>query len=48
MKWLGINQEIACRKIINCTNETHVINVGKYVDKVRHKLEYRARKGSGQ
>jgi hypothetical protein len=41
-KWLCINEEIAHRKIINCNNKAHIINLGEYLDKVRHKWENKA------
>jgi hypothetical protein len=31
------------RRIINCTNTTHVRNLGKYLDKIRHKWENKVR-----
>jgi hypothetical protein len=43
-KWLCINEELAYRKIINCTNKAHIVNLGKYLDKVRHKRESMVRK----
>jgi hypothetical protein len=36
---LCMSEELARRKIINCTNKTHIINLGKYLDKVGHKWE---------
>jgi hypothetical protein len=38
-KWLCINEELAYRKIINCVNKSLIINLGEYLDKVRHKWE---------
>jgi hypothetical protein len=43
-KWLCINEELAYRKIINCTNKAYIINLGEYLDKVIHKWESRVRK----
>jgi hypothetical protein len=43
-KWLYVNEELAYRKIINCTNKTHMINLGKFLDKVRHEWENRVTK----
>jgi hypothetical protein len=43
-KWLCINEELAYRKIINCKNKGHIINLGEYLVKVRHNWENRARK----
>jgi hypothetical protein len=43
-KWLSINEELAHRKIVNCTNEAYIINLGEYLDKVRHKWESKVRK----
>jgi hypothetical protein len=31
-KWLNMNKEGACRKIIKITNRKHIQNVGKYLD----------------
>jgi hypothetical protein len=36
-KWLNVNKEVACRKIIEITNRTHIQNVGKYLDIVKKK-----------
>jgi hypothetical protein len=33
-KWQGTNEEIAQSKIINCINKMHIINLGKYPNKV--------------
>jgi hypothetical protein len=43
-KWLCINEELAHKKIVNCTNKNHVMNLGKYLDEVKHKWENRVRK----
>jgi hypothetical protein len=43
-KWLCINEELAYKKIVNSTNKAHVIHLGKYLDKVKHKWESRVRK----
>jgi hypothetical protein len=42
-KWLCINEELAYKKIVNCTNKNHIC-LGKYLDKVKHKWESRVRK----
>jgi hypothetical protein len=36
--------ELAYKKIANCTNEAHIIHLGKYLDKLKHKWESRVRK----
>jgi hypothetical protein len=36
-KWLNMNKEVACRKIMKITNRTHIQNVGKYLDIVKKK-----------
>jgi hypothetical protein len=36
-KWLNMNKEVACRKIIKITNRTQIKNVGKYLDIVKNK-----------
>jgi hypothetical protein len=36
-KWLNVNREVACRKIVKITNRTHIQNVGKYLDIVENK-----------
>jgi hypothetical protein len=43
-KWLCINEELAYNKIVNSTNKGHLINLGEYLDKVKHKGESRVRK----
>jgi hypothetical protein len=43
-KWLFINEELACKKIVNCANKAHIIHLGEYLDKVKHKWECRVRK----
>jgi hypothetical protein len=43
-KWLCINEELAYKKIVNCTNKAHIIHLGQYLDKVKHKWESRVRK----
>jgi hypothetical protein len=43
-KWLCINEELAYRKPINCANKAHIINLGEYLDEVRHKRENKERK----
>jgi hypothetical protein len=41
---VGINEELAYKKIVNCTNKADIIHLGKYLDKVKHKRENKARK----
>jgi hypothetical protein len=36
-KWLNMNTEVACRKIMKITNRTHIQNIGKYLDIVKNK-----------
>jgi hypothetical protein len=36
-KWLNMNKEVACRKIMNITNRTHIQNIGKYLNIVKNK-----------
>jgi hypothetical protein len=36
-KWLCINEELAYKTIVNWTNKAHIIHLGKYLDKVKHK-----------
>ena len=36
-KWIKMNKEVACRKIMKITNRTHIQNVGKYLDIVKNK-----------
>jgi hypothetical protein len=43
-KWLCINDELAYKKIVNCTNKVHIIHLGEYLDKVKHKWESSERK----
>jgi hypothetical protein len=43
-KWIGINEELAYRKITNSANKAHIINLAEYLDKVKHKWESRVRK----
>jgi hypothetical protein len=43
-KWLCINEELEYKKIVNCTNKAHMIHLGEYLDKVKHKWESRVRK----
>jgi hypothetical protein len=35
-KWLGMNKEIAYRKILRCFNKDDIRNLGKYLDKIKH------------
>jgi hypothetical protein len=43
-KLLYINEELAYKKTVNCTNKNYIILLGKYLDKVKHKWESRVRK----
>jgi hypothetical protein len=43
-KWLCVNEELAYKKTVNCANKNHIIHLGKYFDKVKHKWESRVRK----
>jgi hypothetical protein len=43
-KWLYINEELAYKKIVNCTNKAHIIHLGEYLDKVKQNWESRVRK----
>jgi hypothetical protein len=36
-KWLNMNKEEPCRKIIKITNRTHIQNAGKYLNIVKKK-----------
>jgi hypothetical protein len=40
-KWLCINEDVAYKKTVNCTNKNHIIYLGNYLDKVKHKWENR-------
>jgi hypothetical protein len=40
-KWLTINGEIACKKIINCTNTLEIRNLGSHLYKIKCKWENR-------
>lgn len=42
-KWLCISEK-AYKKIANCTNIIHVIHLGEYFDKAKHKWKKRMRK----
>jgi hypothetical protein len=39
-----INEGLAYKKIVNCTNKSHTIHLGEYLVKVKHKWESRVRK----
>jgi hypothetical protein len=43
-KWLCIIEELAYKKIVNCTSKAHIIHLGEYLDNVKHKWESRVRK----
>jgi hypothetical protein len=36
-KWLSVNKEVACRKIMKVTNKVHIQNLGKYLRVVKIK-----------
>jgi len=36
-KWLGMNKEVAYRKIIRCTNKDQIRNLGRYLDTIKYK-----------
>jgi hypothetical protein len=36
-KWLNTNKEVAYRKVLRCTNEYQVRNLGRYLDIVNCK-----------
>jgi hypothetical protein len=36
-KWLNMNKEVDCTKIMKITNRTHMQNIGKYLDIVKNK-----------
>ena len=36
-KWLNMNKEVACRKMVKITNKAHIQNLGKYLDIVKNK-----------
>jgi hypothetical protein len=36
-KWLNMNKQVACTKIMKITNRTHIQNVGKYSDIFKNK-----------
>jgi hypothetical protein len=40
-KWQIINEELAYKKIINCTNTAELRNLGRYLYKIKCKLENR-------
>jgi hypothetical protein len=42
-KWLSINEELACRKIISCTNLNKIQSLGKYLFKTKCKWENNVR-----
>jgi hypothetical protein len=43
-KWLTINEEIAYKKIISCTNTLEIRNAGSYLYKFKCKSENRIKK----
>jgi hypothetical protein len=42
-KWLSMNTEVACRKIVRCPNKGQIRNLGRYVDKVKYKWFYKTK-----
>jgi hypothetical protein len=36
-RWLDINEEVACRKMLSCTNKMTVKNMGKFLFRVHCK-----------
>ena len=36
-KWLGMNREVAYRKVLNCTNRGQIRNLGRYLDRIKYK-----------
>lgn len=36
-KWLNMNMEIVCRKILKCINKVQISYLGRYLDKVEYK-----------
>jgi hypothetical protein len=42
-KWLGLNEWIVFKKIINCTNITELRNIGSYLYKIQCKCENKIR-----
>jgi hypothetical protein len=43
-KRLCINEELTCKKIVNCTNKACKIHLGEYLDKVNHKWKSSVRR----
>jgi hypothetical protein len=44
-KWLIINEDIACRKIISCKNVTGIKTIGKFLFKTKCKWETKVKNG---
>jgi HKD family nuclease len=44
-KWPNINEDLAYRKIINCTNVNKIKSIGKYLLKTKCKWENKVRGG---
>jgi hypothetical protein len=38
-KWLNMNEDLACKKVLNRTNVTKLKTIGKYLSKMRCKWE---------
>jgi hypothetical protein len=43
IKWFVVNEELAYKKIINCTNAVELRNIGNYLYKTRRKWENKIR-----
>jgi hypothetical protein len=43
-RWLDINQEVAYRKMLSCTNKMMVNNMGKFLFRVPCKWERKVKK----
>ena len=40
VEWLSMNKETAYRKILRCVNEDQIRDLGRYLDKIKHKYKY--------
>jgi hypothetical protein len=47
-KWLGLNELIVLRKIINCNNSIVLRNIGNYLYKIKCKWDNRIRNLSSE
>jgi hypothetical protein len=43
---IDMNEKLVCKKIIYCTNRTHIKKTGQYLNRVKSKFEYKVRKNS--